>query len=122
MAKGEIEDRLRAYQRDDELATSVPSSLVTYRTIVTRYREADVAEQALWKLGQAYVSVKRYELAAQAFTDLASRYPSTQYDAWFAAAEQFDKRLHDPSRAQAAYERVPSSSPEFKTAQKRLNR
>jgi TolA-binding protein/predicted Ser/Thr protein kinase len=120
MARAEIEERERLYQRDDELATSVPSALVSYRQLVAQYAGSPATETALWKLGRAYVDAKRYELAAKTFADLAVRFPGTQYDAWFAAGELYDKRLNDPASARDAYGRVPPSSPRFRDAQKRL--
>jgi TolA-binding protein len=120
MARGEIEERQRAYQRDDELATSVPSALVSYRQLVTQYAGAPGEQTALWNLARAYADIKRYELAAATFADLARRFPETQYDAWFAAAELYEKRLNDPASARDAYGRVPSSSPRYRDAQKRL--
>jgi tetratricopeptide (TPR) repeat protein len=121
MARGELEERMGSYQRDDVLARSVPSALVTYRQVVTQYSGTSAMETALWKLGRAYVAIKRYDLAAHAFAEVATRYPATQLDAWFAAAELFDKQLNDEVSAQAAYARVPPSSPRFKDAQKRLH-
>jgi TolA-binding protein len=99
----------------------VPSALVTYREVATGYPANPTAETALWKLGQMYVGIKRYDLAARAFSDVATQYPRTEFDAWFRAADLFDKRLNDDVSAQAAYARVPSQSPHFKDAQKRLH-
>jgi TolA-binding protein len=120
VARAELEEHLKLYQRDDVLAISVPSALVTYREVATQYPGTPAAETALWKLGRAYTDIKRYDLAAQAYADLATRYPTTELDAWYAAADLFDKRLNDEARARAAYARVPPSSPRFKDAQKRL--
>lgn len=120
MTRADLEERQRFYQRDAELAAAVPAALVTYRQVATQYAGVAVAETALWKLGRAYVEIKRYDLAAKTFADLAVRYPDTKFDAWFAAAEQYDKRLNDDANARAAYARVPSSSPRFRDAQKRL--
>jgi TolA-binding protein len=120
MMRGELEERQQLYQRDDVLATSVPSALITYRQVVTQYRTTAATETALWKLGQLYVSAKQYRLAAGAFADLAERFPGTQFDAWYAAADVYDKRLNEIVSARAAYARVPQSSPHFREAQKRL--
>jgi TolA-binding protein len=120
ITRADLEERERFFQRDEELASAVPSALVTYRQVVTQYAGSLVAETALWKLGRAYVDIKRYDLAAKTFTDLAIRYPDTKFDAWFSAAELYDKRLNDESNARGAYARVPSSSPRFRDAQKRL--
>jgi serine/threonine protein kinase len=122
MAKGELEERQRLYQHDDVLAVSVPSALVTYRRVVARYGESAETESALWKLGQMYEDLRRFDQAAQAFTDLAERYQATNYDAWFRAAEVYDRRLKEAAKARDAYLRVPPSSPRFKDAQKRLQR
>ena len=120
MMRGELEERQQLYQRDDELATSVPAALVTYRQVVAQYGMTSAAETALWKLGQLYVGVKRYRLAADAFANLAERYPGTEFDAWYAAADLYDKRLKETVSARAAYMRVPPSSPRYRDAQKRL--
>jgi serine/threonine protein kinase/TolA-binding protein len=122
LAQGDVEARQKLFQRDDVLATSVPTALITYRRLVTQYPGTPSAETALWKLGQIYVDLKRYNLAAQAFAELATSYPTTEHDAWFAAAELYGKRLNDDASAQAAYRRVPPSSPRFQDAQKRLHR
>jgi hypothetical protein len=119
MMRGELEERQRLYQRDDVLAAAVPAALVTYRQLVFLYGMSPVAETARWKLAQLYVGAKRYALAAEAFKDLAERYPGTQFDAWFAAAEVYDKQLHDDVNARTAYASVPPSSPNFRTAQAR---
>jgi TolA-binding protein len=120
MTRADLEERERLYQRDDELTAAVPAALVTYRQVVTQYAGVAVAETALWKLGRAYVDIKRYDLAAKTFADLATRYPDTKFDAWFTAAELYDKRLNDEANARGAYARVPSTSPNFRDAQRRL--
>jgi tetratricopeptide (TPR) repeat protein len=93
---------------------------VTYRRVATEYRTNAASETALWRLGQIYQGIKRFDLAADTFTELAEGHPATQHDAWFAAAELADKRLKDPGRARAAYARVPATSPHFREAEKRL--
>src|SRR5260370_39057596 len=57
MARGELEERMGSYQRDDVLARSVPSALVTYRQVVTQYSGTSAMETALWKLVRAYVAI-----------------------------------------------------------------
>jgi TolA-binding protein len=122
MAKADLEERMRLHQRDDLLGTSVPSALVTYRRLVSSYPGSAERADALWKLAQIYQRVKRYDLAAETLTELAERYPASGHDAWFAAAELYDKRLKVDSSARAAYARVPSTSEKFEEAQKRLAR
>jgi serine/threonine protein kinase len=122
MMRAALEERQKSYQRDDELGASVPRALVTYRQVVTEYARSAEAETAWWRLGQLYADTKRYDLAARAFVTLAMGFPETQFDAWFAAAELYERRLGDNPRAKAAYARVPTSSSRFADAQKRLRR
>jgi TolA-binding protein len=120
MARGELEDRGQLYQLDEVLGKSVPSALVTYRQVATRYGSSPSAPLALWKLGHELAGIKRYDLAAEAFRDLATWFPGTEFDAGFMAGDLYDKRLDDHAGAQAAYARVPRSSPRYQEAQKRL--
>jgi tetratricopeptide (TPR) repeat protein len=118
LARGEIESRRKNYKFDEVLRKAVPASLVTYRTLVDLGGGGREREHALWRLGQAYERVGRFDLAAQAYRDLGEGYARTHYDAWASAARIYDLRLKDPALARAAYQRVPPSSPAFKDAQR----
>jgi tetratricopeptide (TPR) repeat protein len=118
LARGEIESRRKNYKFDDVLGKAVPASLVTYRQLTGIRNGGREREHALWRLGQAYERVERFDLAAQAYRNLGEDYANTHYDAWASAARLYDRRLNDPVLARAAYQRVPSTSPAFKDAQK----
>jgi TolA-binding protein/tRNA A-37 threonylcarbamoyl transferase component Bud32 len=120
MARAELERQRQAVEFDARLHANVPSALITYRRVATDYAVYRESETALWKLGQLYERVKRYDLAARTFRELGMRYPKTQHDAWFRAAELYDHRLKDSATARAAYSRVPRSSAHFDEAQKRI--
>jgi serine/threonine protein kinase/tetratricopeptide (TPR) repeat protein len=120
LMRGDIEARQARYQRDDVLGGSVPIAAITYRELIDRYASSDAATEAFNKLARIYADAKRFEIAALTFQMLAARDAADRYDAWFAAGELFDKRLKDKARARAAYSRVPSSSPHYAEAQKRL--
>ena len=122
ISKAGIEERLGLHQRDDALAASVPSALVTYRQLVERHPGSSGREAALWKLSQLYQRVRRYDLAADALETLGESYPSSRHEGWFSAAEIYEKRLKQPLNARSAYARVPISSPKYEEAQKRLAR
>jgi serine/threonine protein kinase len=119
LSKGELEARHRLHERDVALGVT-PSALVTYRRITIEYPDSAEAEQALSRLAILYEETKRYEMAAEAFSQLASRYPHTSGVAWFRAAELYRRRLDDSQKAQAAYDRVPATSRHFADAQKQL--
>jgi TolA-binding protein len=122
LLRGELETRKQAYQYDAALGKAVPASLVTYRALVELGRHGREQEHALWRLGQIYERIERYDLAADAYRTLAEAYPETRYDAWASAAKIYDRRLNDPVLARAAYQRVPATSPAFKDAQKYVSR
>jgi TolA-binding protein len=122
LARAEIEERQHLTQHDPALGMSVPSALVTYRQLATTYDRGPHRETALWKMAALYDRVKRHALAAETFVAVARAYPASSADAWFAAAEIYEKRLDDPHRARNAYARVPPTSERYETAQKRLAR
>jgi TolA-binding protein len=117
-AKALLETRERVKETDPAFG-NVPAQFVTNRQIAEKYVTSPEAELALWAIGEEYENRKRYDLAAKAFTDLATHFPETRYDAWWRAAELYEKRLKDRAAARSAYAKVPSSSRNFKDAQRR---
>lgn len=122
LAKAALEEKQGKYQRDDKTGGSSPAALVTYRTITEKFPTARQAEAAFLKLGQMYEQEKKFDLAAQAYVDLGSRFPESKLDGWFKAGQLFDKKLKDEARAKQAYGQVPPSSPHYKEAQARLKK
>jgi TolA-binding protein len=118
VAKARLEERERMKEPDVALKAEVPSALITYRMLAERYPSS--SEGALWKLGEMYDDLRRYDLAAQALTDLTSRFPNTKLDAWFRLAELYERRLRDREKARDAYSKVPSTSPQYKRAQNKV--
>ena len=121
LMRGDIEARQGGYQRDEVLGGSTPIAAVTYRELIDTYPSSDAASEALDKLARIYANAKRFEIAAITFQRLGARDAADRYDAWFAAGELFEKRLKDEARAREAYSHVPSSSPHYAEAQKRLS-
>jgi TolA-binding protein len=121
-AAGTFELDKNMYQWDDQLATSVPAALVTLRQLVEAYPDRAEAEKAFWDLGDLYEKIKRFDLAAQTFSDLGSHFPQTRYDAWWRAAQLFDRRLDQNAKALDAYKRVPAGSPHADDARKRISK
>jgi TolA-binding protein len=119
-AKAALEAREKIKESDGVLGANVSAAVATNRLLAERYPAAHESELALWQLGEAYDDRKRYDLAAAAFEALATRFPLTRYDAWWRAAEVYDKRLKNKDAARAAYGRVPSQSPNYRDAQRRL--
>jgi len=118
--KAGIEERRSTREFDAELQTMVPSWLVTYRALVGAYPDAAPAEQAFDRLARQYEDLKRYELAAQMYEELAKRFPANTRDAAWRAAELYANRVKDGARARAAYATVPSTSDRYSDAQRKL--
>jgi serine/threonine protein kinase/TolA-binding protein len=115
-----LEERMKLRVPDPELV-SASAALVSYRTLVRDYPSAEGVEQALDKLAEGYEDAHRYELAARALEDLATRFPQNTRDAAWRAAELYAKRVKDAEKARANYARVPPQSPHYRDAQKRLS-
>jgi TolA-binding protein len=118
--KAGIEERSSTRQFDVALQTTVPSWLVTYRALIDAYPDAAPAEQAFDRLARQYEDLKRYELAAQMYEELAKRFPANTRDPAWRAAELYANRVKDPARARAAYATVPSTSDKYGDAQRKL--
>ena len=115
-----LEERAKLRVFDATLQTSVPAALVSYRTVATDYPTSAFAESALDRLGELYSDLRRYDLAAQAFEDLARRFPSNHRDAAWKAAKLYEDKLKDKTRARDVYATVPPSSSHYRDAQKKL--
>lgn len=120
MARAELEQRRRTWQHDPLLGKPAPAALASYREVVQSHQNSAQCEHALWRLSNLYLELKRYDLAAENLRELATRYSSSSYDAWFIVAELYDKRLNNPAAARSAYAQVPPTSPRWADAQKRL--
>ena len=118
--KATLEDKAKLRTLDPDLQTSVPASLVTYRTLVGAYPSSPQAEFAYEKLAERYEDVRQFALAAEALEQLATRFPMNRRDAAWRAGELYEDKLKDPARTRAAYALVPASSPHYRDAQKKL--
>jgi tetratricopeptide (TPR) repeat protein len=118
-AKAALEMREKIKEADPVLGATVPAAIATNRVLAERYPGTPQAEAALWQIGETYDDLKRYDLAAAAFENLATRFPRTRYDAWWRAGELYDKRLKNKTAARTAYGNVPVRSPNYANARKR---
>ena len=119
--KAAIEDKAKLRLVDSELQTSVPASLVTYRSLVRSYPSSPVAEPAFEALSERYKDLRQFALAAESLEQLASHFPANRRDAAWRAGELYEDKVKDPTRARAAYALVPASSPHYRDAQKKLH-
>jgi serine/threonine protein kinase/outer membrane protein assembly factor BamD (BamD/ComL family) len=120
MRRAALEERARLRVVDSTLGTTVPASLPSYRQVVESYPAAPAVEPSLARLAEMYEDLRRYDLAGQAWLDLARRFPGNSRDAAWRAGEVFEKRVKDPQRASESYALVPERSSHYRDAQKKL--
>jgi tetratricopeptide (TPR) repeat protein len=77
---------------------------------------------ALNQLAAGYEDIDRYQAAAEVMEHLGAQYPGNPMEVWFRLGEVYERRLRDPDKARAAYEKVPADSPRYRDAQQRLKR
>ena len=118
--KAALEDKAKLRTVDPDLQTSVPASLVTYRALVRAHPASAPAEGAYEKLAERYEDVRQFALAADALEQLATRFPNNRREAAWRAGEMYEDKVKDAARARAAYALVPSTSPRYRDAQKKL--
>jgi hypothetical protein len=121
-AKAAIEEAESSQFDSPEFGRKVPSSFLTSLAIVERYPTSPAAERAFWTVGGELESLKLWDRAADAYWQLATRFPATRLDAWWKAGQILDRRLDDRQRAIEAYGRVPSGSEHADDARKRIAR
>jgi TolA-binding protein len=112
--------RRQLRQYDSVLGVEVPALLVTLRTVTEQFPNHPSTMIALNRLSEMYVDLNQYERAAEALAALATRFPNAAGDPWFRLGELYERRLKDPARARDAYARVPSTSPKYRDAQRKL--
>ncbi len=121
-AQARIEDELKLTVTDPVLNARTPASVLPCRELAERYPTTGEAEWAFWKLGEAYADLKKFELAAESFSELGRRFPKTRRDAWWRAGQIYDRRLDKKEEAVEAYRQVRESSSHYADAQKRIGR
>ena len=109
-------------ERDAAINREVPAQLSTLRMLADQFPTSPQGMQALYRLGQEWSDLDQWTLAANAFNDLATRYPANPHDAWWELGELYERRLRDDARAKAAYAQVPSTSKRYQDAQRKLRR
>jgi TolA-binding protein len=116
--RAQIEERERIREPDAVLGITVPAALVTWRLVAERYPSASAT--ALSKLSEYYKDLRRYDLAAQALVDLATRFPASHTGALFEAGDLYEKRVKDRAKAMEIYALIPPSSDRYRRAQDRI--
>ncbi|MDX1644779.1 MAG: protein kinase [Thermoanaerobaculia bacterium] len=121
-AKATLEEAQNIRVETERWGRRTPAAFLTWLRLIEDYPDHPNAERAFWIVGTETEDRKEWELAADAYWQLATRFPETRYDAWWKAGQILDRRLDQNERAISAYQKVPVGSEHYEDAQKRIAR
>jgi len=95
-----------------------------YQSFIAKYPKSQLADTALYSIGECYLSEKRYQDAVEVYQQVIERYPkgSKVPQALFKQGTAF-QQMGDPTAARIHYERLVEKypdSPQAQAAQKKL--
>jgi tetratricopeptide (TPR) repeat protein len=119
-AKMKLETAMgRRREVDPVLKAEAPPMMGTWRMFAEQFPDTLESVGPLNQLATIYHDNDRWALEADALEKL-SRLGNNPFDVFYRLGEVYERRLKDPARARAAYQRVPSSSPRYQDAQRRV--
>ncbi len=96
LAENKNEEQGKAPKLDKVLGIELsPSAVKTYKSIIDKYPDRQVAQLAMLKLGALHYRDKKYQEAFDVLKDLLIKHPGTEFyrDAAFALRQSFDQRM-----------------------------
>jgi TolA-binding protein len=114
-------ERKNLRELDPVMNIQVPASVVTLRQIIEQFPDTPQAMGARNRLSLELIELNRFEEAAQVLEDMGARNEDAG-EIWWRLGELYERRLKNPDRARDAYAKVPSKSPRYAEAQRRLKR
>ena len=115
-------DRRELRDIDPTTRVQVPAAIVTLRTMIDQFPKDPRTMTAYNRLSQQLQSMDQHAEAAKVLETLTANFEGNPLDAWFRLGEIYERRLNDPIKAREAFAKVPSDSPRYGDAQRRLNR
>ncbi len=114
-------ERKNLREMDPVMNIQVPASVVTLRQIIEQFPESPQALGARNRLSLELVELNRFAEAAQVLEEIGARNEGAG-EVWWRLAEIYERRLKNLDKAREAYAKVPSNSPRYAEAQRRLKR
>jgi serine/threonine protein kinase len=114
-------ERKNLREMDPAMNIQVPSYIITLKQIIEQFPDTPQAMGARNRLAIELVEIDRYAEAAQVLEDIGARSENAG-EVWWRLGEIYERRLKNPERAREAYGKVPSTSPRYAEAQRRLKR
>ena len=95
------------------LQIDVPALVVTLRMIADQFPGEAQTMLALNQLASTYEDMNQYAAAAEVWEHMGAQFPGNPAEVWFRLGELYERRLRNPDKARAAYEKVPADSPRY---------
>jgi tetratricopeptide (TPR) repeat protein len=114
-------DRKNLRERDPVMKIEVPAFVVTLRQIIEQFPDTAMAMGARNRLALELIELERFGDAAAVLEDIGARTENAG-EVWWRLGEIYERRLKNAAKAREAYGKVPSNSPRYTEAQRRLKR
>jgi serine/threonine protein kinase len=114
-------ERKNLRELDPVMNIQVPAYITTLRELIAQFPDTPQAMGARNRLALELVQMDRFADAAVVLEEIGARTPEAG-EVWWRLAEIYERRLKDADKAREAYGKVPSKSPRYAEAQRRLKR
>jgi serine/threonine protein kinase/TolA-binding protein len=98
-----------------------PAEIPTLRAIIEQFPDTPQSTAARNRLAMTFSQLNRHAEAAEVMEDIGAR-GQTPPDFYFRLGEIYERRLNNPAKAREAFAKVPSGSPRYNDAQRKLKR
>ncbi|HJU45100.1 MAG TPA: protein kinase [Vicinamibacterales bacterium] len=114
-------DQKNLRELDPVMNIQVPAFIVTMRQFIQQFPDTPQAMGLRNRLALELIEMNRYADAAVVLEDIGARTENAG-EVWWRLGEIYERRLKNPEKAREAYGKVPSNSPRYAEAQRRLKR
>lgn len=114
-------DRKNLREIDPVMNIEVPAFMVTMRQFIAQFPDTQQATGLRNRLALELIEMDRYADAAVVLEEIGAR-TANAGEVWWRLGEIYERRLKNPEKARESYAKVPSTSPRYAEAQRRLKR
>jgi TolA-binding protein len=115
-------DRRDLRDVDPVTNAQVPASIMTLRAIIEQFPKDPQTVVAYNRLAGQLQGMNQHAEAANVLEAMGAAFEGNPMDVWFRLGDIYERRLSNPVKARESYAKVPSDSPRYEDAQRRLNR
>jgi hypothetical protein len=120
-AKLRLETSKNLRELDPVMNIQVPAYVPTMRQFIQQFPDTQQSIGMRNRLALELIELDRYQEAADVLEEIGARSENAG-EVWWRLGDIYERRLRNPDKARAAYGNVPSASPRYAEAQRRLKR